>query len=61
MEKEKTISQKLHKSARLLERLSDWFGDYNKWLKQYQAAKDEGGNPPPPPPPPPGENDGDGD
>lgn len=61
MAKEKTISQKLRRSARMSERLAVWFEEYEKWRIQYNAAKDEGGNPPPPPPPPPGENDGDGD
>lgn len=61
MEKEKTISQKLHKCGNFLFRVGRWFEEYEEWRKQYQAAKDEGGNPPPPPPPPPGENDGDGD
>lgn len=57
MEKEKTISQKLHEAARLLENLTDWFGNYEKWYKENtkngEVTTDEGGSPLPPPPPPP--------
>lgn len=60
MAKEKTTSQKLHKSSVFLQDLAEWFENYSHWRSQYLAAKDEGGNPPPPPPPPPGENDEDG-
>lgn len=57
MENEKkTISQKLRRNAKLLEKIAEWFDNYEEYRNATIAAKDEGSNPPFPPPPPPGDD-----